>query len=350
MTDLRLLLMLAMLILLAPGMTVAAGQTGFDEEDAAELVWPPKPLPPRIRYVGSIAGPDDVESEEGKGFWQRFWEAIHGAEQENQIKPMALAVDSKGRLGVADPAGKRVHIYDQRKGEYSVIDEADVPLSLPIGLAVDAKDNLYVSDGELRKIAVFSPKGDYIRSIGGPGQLKRPTSISLDPSRRLLYVVDTPAHNVKVFNLINGALIRTIGERGREDGEFNFPTYSAVDNTGRLYINDTLNGRIQMFDPAGNFIGKFGKYGDGSGDFSTPKGVAVDSDGNIYVADAGFDNLQIFDDQGRLLLFLGVTGQAPGEFWMPAGLYIDGHDRLYVADSYNRRIQIFQYLKAGEKQ
>ena len=349
MTDARVLL-LVLILLLVPGAAVMAEQAEFDDDDSIDLVWPPKPLPPRIRYVGSIASPDDVEPEEGKSFWEKFWEALHGAEQENQAKPMAVAVDSQGRLNVADPAGKLVHIYDQKKGEYAFIESADVPFLLPIGLAVDAQDNLYVSDGLLRKIAVFSPKGDYIRSIGGPRQLQRPTSITLDPARRVLYVVDTPAHDIKVFNLINGALIRTIGERGREDGEFNFPTYSALDNTGRLYVNDTLNGRIQMFDPDGKFISQFGQFGDGSGDFATPKGVAVDSDGNIYIMDAGFDNLQIFDDQGRLLLFLGITGQAPGEFWMPAGLFIDKNDRLYVADSYNRRVQIFQYLKVGAEQ
>ncbi|VAX10952.1 hypothetical protein MNBD_GAMMA26-1785 [hydrothermal vent metagenome] len=342
-------LLVGMMMFLVPVALVFADQDDADSDAVVELVWPPKPLPTRIRYVGSIESPADVKPEQDKGFWARFWEVLHGPEEGNQAKPMAVVVDSKGRMSVVDPAGQQVHVYDQKEGDYRVITDADLPLLLPIALAIDDKDNLYVVDGMLQKVCVFSPDGDYLRSIGSADQLKRPTGIAIDTKRRLLYVVDTPQHDIKVFNLDDGSFRRIFGTHGRDAGEFNYPTYAAVDREGHLYINDTLNGRIQIFDQAGVFIREFGEFGDGGGDFSTAKGIAVDSDGNIYVADAGFDNLQIFDPQGRLLLFIGTTGQAPGEFWTPTGLFIDNNDRLYVADSFNKRVQIFQYLKAGVK-
>jgi len=341
-------LLVFMLVLFMPVTMVLSDQEASGGETLIDLVWPPKPLPTRIRYVGSISSPDDVKLDQKKSFWERFWEVLHGPEEGNkQAKPMAVVVDSKGRMSVVDPAGQQVHVYDRREGDYRVITDADVPLLLPIALAIDDKDNLYVSDGKLKTVCVFSPTGDYLRSIGSENQLERPTGIAIDTEHRLLYVLDTPAHDIKVFNLDDGSLQRVFGTRGEEAGEFNYPTYASVDKRGRLYITDTLNGRIQIFDHTGEFINEFGRFGDGAGDFSTPKGVAVDSDGNIYVADAGFDNFQIFNEQGQLLLFIGTTGQAPGEFWTPTGLFMDNNDRLYVADSFNGRVQIFQYLKAG---
>ena len=336
--------MIALLWWGAPTAVVMAEQPSSPEV-GMDLVWPSPPLEARIRYLGSVATPDDIGRK--KGFWTKLVEFIRGPEQENMRQPMAVAVDANGRISVADPSEKQVHVYDQKKGDYEVITDANVSLEYPLGLAVDNKNNLYVSDSDLKKIFVFSATGDFIKSVGSDAQLQRPTGIAIDLAREWLYVVDTPAHDIKVFDINGGELLRVVGKRGKEKGEFNFPSYVTVDRAGNLYVTDTLNGRIQMFDHSGLLLGEFGKFGNGSGDFSTPKGVVVDSEGHIYVADAGFDNLQIFDPDGRLLLFFGEAGQAPGEFWVPTGLFMDQQDRLYVADSYNNRIQIFQYLKVG---
>jgi len=340
--------LLLVMVMVAPCAGLQAASPQPEEEDIIDLVWPPKPMPARIRYLNAITSFDDIKYE--KGFWEKFWDLIRGEQQNSQLKPTAVAVDDKGRMSVADPTGKVVHVYDQKTGDYWVIEEADVPLILPVGLAVDEKGNIYVSDGGLKKVCVFSPKGEYLRSIGDAEQIERPTSIAIDTTRRVLYVVDTPAHTIRVFNLDDGSFIRTIGKRGRKEGELNFPGYVFVGPNGYLYVNDALNGRIQVFDTEGKFVNTFGRFGDASGTFATPKGIAVDSDRNIYVADAGFDNIQIFNSQGRLLLDFGRSGQAPGEFWTPSGLYFDSKDRLYVADAYNRRVQIFQYLKTAVKQ
>jgi DNA-binding beta-propeller fold protein YncE len=108
---------------------------------------------------------------------------------------------------------------------------------------------------------------------------------------------------------------------------------------------DSLNFRIQVFDPDGKYISSFGSHGDGIGEFSNPKGISLDSDGNIYVADAIFDAIQIFNQEGSLLLSIGSTGQGPGEFWIPVSIFIDHTDRIFISDSYNKRVQVFKYLR-----
>ena len=317
------------------------------DKPAAELVWPPPPLEPRIRYLNSISTSDDIRGK--KGFWRRFWEFFRGPDVQTMVKPMSVAVDSGGRIYIADPAAKLVHLFHPAKKRYRSIDTVGKQsLQFPIGVALDSKDNLYVADGHEKRIFSLSSRGESRRVYGKPGQLQRPAGIAVDSRRGLLYVADPPAHDIKVFDLGSGKLVRSIGKRGVGSGEFNFPAWLAVDATGRLYVTDSLNGRIQILAPDGRPVSSIGKLGDSTGNFSSPKGVALDSDGHLYVTDAGFDNIQIFDDRGRLLLYLGGSGQAPGLFWMPGGIFIDRNDRIYVADSYNRRVQIFQYLKADK--
>jgi DNA-binding beta-propeller fold protein YncE len=341
---------LAAALILAAGLLAPLAGTGDTDRPAAGngtdpgLVWPAPPQLARIRYLGSVANPADTGRV--KGFWRKVWDFVRGEDEDERIvRPMAVAVDGKGRLLVTDSAAKRVHVFDRQAGEYFAIrGTGQELLLLPVGLAVDGSDRIYVADGERRKIHVFNPDGSFSQSLGGDQWLKRPTGLAIDPVRQRLYVVDTPSHDVKVFDLASGMPVKTLGRRGEGEGEFNFPTYAALDRGGRLYVTDSLNMRVQVFDAQGGFVTAFGKHGDGSGDFSAPKGVAVDSEGHIYVADAGFDNIQIFDGKGQLLLYLGGAGQSPGQFWLPTGLFIDGRDRIYAADSYNSRVQIFQYL------
>lgn len=309
-----------------------------------DLVWPAPPLPPRIRYLGSVSSPEDIGRK--KGFWRKVWEFIRGDEEDERLaRPMAVALDSRERLLVADTWRGRVHIFDRREGEYAHLRGSEwEKMRLPIGLAVDGADNIYVADGELNRIFVFKPDGKFDRMLDTAAWLKRPSALAIDRARQRLYVVDTPAHDVKVVDLPSGRVQRVIGRRGEDRGEFNFPTFATLDRQGRLAVTDSMNMRIQIFDAEGQLVSAFGRHGDGSGDFSAPKGAALDSEGHVYVADAGFDNMQIFDQSGKLLLFWGASGQEAGKFWLPSGVLVDGQDRIYVADSYNKRVQIFQYL------
>ena len=309
-----------------------------------DLVWPPPPLDPRIRYLRSISNPDDIGRK--KGFWRRAWEFIRGPEAElSMIKPMSVAVDPLGRLFVADPSAVRVHVFDEKEADYqSIALIGDTPLKHPISVTVDDAGNIYIADSLLASVFMLSPEFELVKVFGEDGALQRPTGMAVDSAQGFLYVVDTPEHQIKVFDIKKGIWDNAIGQRGTGKGEFNYPTFVATDSRGRIYITDSLNHRIQIFDRQGFYVASFGKVGDAPGDIRAPKDIALDSDGHIYVADAVFDNIQIFDDSGQLLLFWGGTGQDEGRFWLPTGVFIAGDDKIYVADSYNSRVQVFQYL------
>lgn len=335
------------LCLIMAGITAGCATTEKVEDSLkaeSEIYWPKPPDAPRIRYVKSVTGPEDLGIK--KGFFRKLVEFFAGREEEGFAKPYGVTVDGAGRIYVSDSGDSSYHVLDPTDGKYLRVDQfKEEKLRSPIGIAVDRNGNVYVSDSELKKVYCFDKAGKGVRSFGAQ-DLKRPAGVFVDGRDGLLYVVDTLGHRVVVYDLLGNKKLE-FGERGNEDGQMNFPTNVWVDQNGTILVCDSMNFRVQMFGKAGRFIGKFGQEGNRIGTFSKPKGVAVDTEGHIYVVEALFDAVQIFDQQGQVLLSFGRTGQDKGEFWLPAGIWIDSHDRIYVVDSYNQRIQIFQYMRRG---
>ena len=306
--------------------------------------WPPAPEPPRIQFISSYSRARDFGWK--RPLWRKVvdW-AMNETDPSILQRPFALTFDHEGRLIIADTGASNVKIFDPANKSVKVIHQyKGKQFGAPVAVAVDDEDNIYVSDSGAGRVLKYSAKGKLLGFIGGEeGYFKRPASIAFNPVNHLLYVVDTVRPKVFAFST-DGQMKIHFGERGTEPGQFNFPTFIAIDKTGRLYINDTLNFRIQMFSPEGKFLEQFGSGGDGSGSINRPKGLAIDREGHVYIAEALFSTVQIFDVQGRYLLSFGQSGKGPGEFYIPAGMAFDSSNRIYVADPFQRRVEIFQYF------
>lgn len=323
---------------------------------AAAMAPPPAPLGapvsthPRVEYLRTV--PSVREFTRPRGLIARLvtWVAGPDGDKPELLRPYATTLDNTGRLLVADPGARGVHIYDFEKRKYQfVTGPRGRQLESPIDVACDANDDFYVSDSVRGQVYVFDSKGRFLRGIGGPGsktRLLRPTGMALDRVARRVYVTDTLRHQVLVFGT-DGALILTIGNRGSGPGEFNFPTAVAI-SAGKIYVVDAMNFRIQAFTADGRFVSAFGRLGNQTGTLNRPKGIAADADGNLYVVDALFETVQVFDPAGRLLYYFGASGTGAGQFQLPSGISIDDRNVIYVADSLNRRVQIFRYRRAGE--
>jgi len=319
---------------------------------APQLAWPLPPEPPRIRYVTSYHGADDFKTKKS-GRWKSMLlgqDPAGGTPADTLVKPFAVAVGANGRVYVTDTAVRRVFVFDPDARTLSFLGEAGGgKLTKPTGIAVDDQGMVFVADATLNRVFGYGPDGRLALAIGKDGEFKSPAGLAVDSARKYLYVADTAAHQVLCYSTTDGSRVRTIGKRGGDAGDFNFLTNLFVDRQGRLFVSDTMNFRVQIFDADGHALRAFGTQGDTPGSFNRPKGVAVDSEGHIYVADTSFNNFQVFDDEQRLLLFVGAAGREPGEFYLPAGLYIDRRDEIYVADQGNSRVQVFQYLRGGTK-
>jgi DNA-binding beta-propeller fold protein YncE len=335
---------------------VAAGDSPTKDKKTAAavrpLTWPLPPEQPRIRYVTSYHGADDFKTKKS-GRWKSLLlgqDPAAGIASDTLVKPYAIAVGPTGRVYVTDTAVRRVFVFDPDARTLSFVgDSGTGKLTKPTGVAVDEDGRVFVADATLNRVFGYAPDGRVVIAIGKEGELKTPSGLAIDPARKYLYVADTAAHQVLCYSTADGSLVRAIGKRGGDAGEFNFLTNLSVDRQGRLYVSDTMNFRIQIFDAGGKALGAFGTQGDTPGSFNRAKGVAVDSEGHIYVTDTSFNNFQVFDAERRLLLYVGAAGREPGEFYLPAGMYIDRRDEIYVADQGNSRVQVFQYLRGGAK-
>ena len=328
-------LFIAIIIITSGCATAPSGPT----KPTGTYVWPIPPATPKIKWITQWSDRYDF------GKPNEVMEFLIGKERVERLRrPNGVVADDEGNVYVADSEIRSIFVFDLEKKALRFLGMGTV--AGPVGLAIDNKRGvLFVSDSRLDKVFGFNKTtGDIVLSLGGPGEFRNPSGLVYDDQRDRLYVADTQNHVVKVFDK-DGRILFNIGTRGTENGEFNFPSYLALDRNGRLYVVDSFNFRVQIFDTNGKFVKKFGKLGDASGAFSRPMGIGVDSDGHIYVVDAAFNNFQIFDEEGKLLLWVGNPGSKPGEFYLPSGMYIDKKDRIYVTDTFNRRVQVFQYLK-----
>ena len=314
----------------------------LDRTGSGTLVWPESSARPRLEYVMSIYGPDDLGIE--RNFMQQLRELISGPSQIRLIRPMAVTEGPDGKIYVSDPGARGVHLFDTARGRYQLIQgENSQPLPSPVALVTGIRGEVYISDSRLGAVYVIEPGANEAVKVPLAALLAQPTGLALDPSSGRLYLVDTGSHEVKVFAR-DGALLKRFGRRGTGIGEFNYPTMIWMNKLGELLVADSMNFRIQVFDFAGNFLRQFGEVGDGAGYQAQPKGIATDSSSHIYIVDSLMHAVQIFDSLGTFLFKLGFRGEAAGEFWLPAGIFIGARDTIYVADSYNGRVQVFRYI------
>jgi uncharacterized protein (TIGR03663 family) len=183
----------------------------------------------------------------------------------------------------------------------------------------------------------------YGRGQDGTPLLAQPKDIAVAPDGRV-YVVESAASRVTVFNP-DGSISATWGRPGSGDGEFQEPWGIAVAPSGEVYVADTWNHRIEKFDASGQFLKRWGDLADAkgsvdarTGSFWGPRDIALGPDGLLYVTDTGNKRIQVFDTEGNFVRAFGGEGSEPGRFREPVGLALDGQT-LLVADTWNKRVQ-----------
>jgi DNA-binding beta-propeller fold protein YncE len=190
---------------------------------------------------------------------------------------------------------------------------------------------------------LFSPP-TYSMQFGetgsGNGEFNGPTYDAVDGSGNL-WVVDSGNNRVEEFSS-TGAFIRAIGSSGKGNGQFERPTGIAINSaTGEVYVADRNNNRIEEFSAEGIFIRAFGSHGTGNGQLIFPAGVAVEpnASGNVWVADNGNNRVEEFSSTGAFIAVYGSTGSGNGQFIDPQGVGIDLLNHIYIADYANERVE-----------
>jgi DNA-binding beta-propeller fold protein YncE len=324
------------------------------EPAGSTILWPSPPETPRFAYAGTLIGEQNFigeEADEGITVVNVLkWIAglAIGERRYTELqRPVSGTVDSRGRVLVVDASRRSVFVFNIPEVQFTEWRFAapKITFGLPVAIEKDGQGGFLVTDSERAEVFRLDATGQPIGRFG-KGVLSRPTGIARDPETGRIYVADTAAHDLKIFNA-EGVLVDTLGARGRAAGRFNAPTHLAF-HGDRLFVADTLNFRIQVFDRGGDGRLAFGEIGLFVGNMTRPKGVAVGRDGRIYVVESYYDHLLVYNEKGDLLLPIGGTGTGIGRFYLPSGVWTDDKGRVFVADMFNGRVAVFKELTTGQ--
>lgn len=326
--------------------------TSTTSKGLRELVWPPPPDKPRIRFVRTIKSAKDLnpkKEEPKEGFFARLIAKFSGGKVTPEIFNNPYGIWYQGdKLYVTDTGAQTMAVVDLKSGTFSYMgDRGEENLKSPVSVTVDEAGIAYVSDTGEGAIKAYSPEGKLLWKSegagGGAGGLKRPAGIALTPTGELL-VADSGNRRIVLLGR-DGKFIREMCLHAKKE-------YYALPNpnnvwafkNGDFMVSDPLAARVHIFSSTGAALGGFGEGGDAPGYMSRPRGIAADPDGNIHVVDALFSRVQIFDRAGQLLLWYGSPGDVVGQLTLPAGIFIGDDGMIYVADTKNKRVEVYQYI------
>jgi len=306
------------------------------------------------------------------GFYTPNGGSVDGTGQAAEFNnPSGIAVDASGNLFVSDTANNTIRkvspagVVTTLVGSPGNQGSADgtgaaARFNKPIGIAIDASGNLYVNDNGNKTVRKITSAGIVTTLAGSPGnegsvdgtgaaaRFRYPTGTAVDASGNL-YVADTV--NSTIRKITPAGVVTTLaglaGTAGSANGTgsaatFRYPSGTAVDASGNIYVADSGNLIIRKITPAGVVTPVAANYA-----FGRLVGIAVDASGNIYVADAGACSIDKINPSGVVTILAGGwgtrgssdgTGSAAG-FNTPSGIAVDANGNIYVADSKNFTIR-----------
>jgi sugar lactone lactonase YvrE len=306
--------------LLVPAALSGCGPTTSRKPvDQSAVYYPPPPAPPRLQFLTSFR---DAERWANPNRDSSFAEWIAGTPREQRTRtsfesPYGLDARS-GVLYICDVALDCVHVVDIPNGEYRRLGPDRT--RNPVNITIAPDGTKYVCDTGAGQVLVFGPDDQFLDAFGEPGAW---TPLDLALRGDELFVTDVTGGQIHVWSRSGHRFLRTIGEKGRGPDQLTNPTNLAFGPDGRLYVTDSFQQMVKVFDEQGRFVDSIGEAGIRGGQFARPKGIAIDEDGVMFVADSQWDVVQMFNTDGRLLMLFGEPGEEPHSMGLPAGVCID---------------------------
>lgn len=200
-----------------------------------------------------------------------------------------------------------------------------------------------IPDTHASVIRHYTPEGKLLETWGeygnGEDQFIYPTGITIAADGTQFFSeYGQQAERVHVFDGEN-QFLRQWGELGEANGKFNRCMAIGLCG-GELFVADTANHRVQVFDTAGTWLRCIATAGTAPGQLKYPHDLCIAKDTQILVAEYGANRISRYHLDGRFIRCYGSAGRAPGQFNAPRGVaYSDGV--FYVADTDNHRVQVF---------
>lgn len=257
--------------------------------------------------------------------------------------PCGVAVDSEGKILVADCHNHRIQIFDPQGRfvkSFGNLGDKNGQLNNPTDVAVDKQGNIVVCDKDNHRIQRFTKDGVFINKFGGygenQGKMKRPWGVSLGIDGEII-VTDRKNSRIQIFKE-DGSLLRAIGCHGHGQGELDQPYHAIMDSKGDIFVTDSNNHAVKVFDSNGNFVREIGAGESGQEMLKFPTGIAFDMDDHVIVSDQYNHRIQIFNEDGSLEASLASGLNGLGQKCYPKGVAVSPGGYIVVADSDNHRV------------
>lgn len=230
----------------------------------------------------------------------------------SSIIPCAIDVSSDGRIFLGDRGlGRVIEINTEKKVLWSYgkkISEEDFKKIKNDNISSEGfykdisdiflyKDRIYVADQIFSRIDILSTDGKFIKSI----KVAAPTAIAVNKNEDMLYVVSKFIGKLFIYDL-DGNLKEELLQPGDNIWALNFPNGLAFDSENHIYIVDIASHGFKIYDRKGNFLYYMGdqKASIFLGGFDSPKDILVDNKDRIYVLDSINRRLVIFQYLSKL--------------------------------------------------
>jgi sugar lactone lactonase YvrE len=249
-------------------------------------------------------------------------------------EPLAVAVDQRGRLYVADAMAGKIFRYSRESGSLEF--ERSSASLFPLDLGVEGS-TVYVLDYTGNRILRYNVSGAFLDTYISFDEFpdSRPVSFTVGEGGRFL-TTDLEHHSMTVWTPLL-EIEFTTGEYGWTPGSFDDPRKAASLHDGRIAIIESGNRRLQILSPTGTYERTI--HPPEEKPFLSPRWVTSDGTGNIFVADSEAGALFVFDPEGRLIEMIESHG---GEAIIPASAAIGWDDRLYVTDLRSRTVLVYR--------
>jgi peptidylamidoglycolate lyase len=275
-----------------------------------------------------------------------------------------VGVDSHGNVFVFHRAGRKwpstgpldttpisrppVVLFDGQTGAVLAQWGAD-RFAMPHGLAVDQRDNVWLTDVALHQVYQFTHNGQLLLTLGTRGvpgndsaHFNKPTDVAIAADGSI-YVSDGYKNSRIVQFAADGRFVRQWGRKGGQPGEFDLPHGIALDGAGRVFVADRANARVQVFDRRGRFLFQWK-----GAEYGRPFDVAIANGGRAFIADGGDipddepdrSSVVVVDRDGRVLERFGRYGFYDGQFFRAHDIAVGLDDAVYVGDA-SGRVQKF---------
>lgn len=247
---------------------------------------------------------------------------------EGSVTPVRVAADQYGNYYVTDPRGGGVLKYNSAGTKLQTITTSSKNV---LGIALAQNGDILVSQGTV--VAVYSSAGTYLNSFGTFGMAN---GITVDDTGAI-YIADSKNNNVTVYN-VDYSLKTTFGSTGSGAGQFKQPTGITYEKVSKqVAVVDALNGRVQFFTTAGVHQKTVGSFGSGPLKFTSPQAIAFEysSGGTVlsrmYVVDSFQANVQVIDaTSSSFLRYVGSYGLRSGQLVTPGDILLDSFNRLVI--------------------